>query len=554
LKTVAVMRTAQDAHTTAHTLTRHNKQTTKSSQRSRTMAAGTASLAALIYVLISCASQSLAFTQLNLPHTALGRSDVFLFATGEDKGATPAKIATCHPKPLSIAAGFRFLRASFRGRTHYYLNSLFEEHGEHFIIWNRFVVLNDAKAIRDVLEVYNLPKTPEVIRGYKSMFYRRGGILSAPWKEWIEQRRLTAPALSEVVIGELAPRFEEATAPLLARLEEAADKGEIVEMDQAFTAITFDVIGLVLLGRTFGMGDRLANKDSNPVPFLEALQVVSAEAIRQMVLPGWLLKVWAPSRKVFQAKAELDDFLNTCINERLNIPASEREDTDMMNILLNAESKGLLSRDDVKGQLLTFVFAGHDTTAHTLAWLLYEVSLNPGLQQELAEEAKQALPTRTDFPLSPSILNRQLPLLDKVWLETNRKHPAGSTGTLRAVGDEPIVVGDGLELPARSSVLLPPYSLHRNPRYWPDPEKFDPSRFDPEMEAKRDSMTFQAFSAGPRNCMGSRLARADALSILAPLLRRFEVKCVEPTVPVSYASLTTKPRDGIRFTFNARRQ
>jgi cytochrome P450 len=364
---------------------------------------------------------------------------------------------------------------------------------------------------------------------------------------------MAAAALAESVIGELAPKFREASDPMFVKLEQVASTGEIIEMDQIFSSLTLDTIGLVLLGRTFGMLDRILTKDTSEVPFVAALDVMSSYALKQMVTPGWLLRLWGPSSRVISAKETLNQFLEDCISERLLAGESTRNETDLLNILLQAESKGVIVRDDVKAQLLTFIFAGSDTTGHTMSYLLYEVSLNKDLQNKVALEAKAALPDRGDFPIDPQTLARSLNLLDRVWLETLRKHPAAATGSSRVVGDEPIVVGNGLELPAGVIVSMPPYSLHRNPRYWPDPEVFDPSRFEPAKSEKRDPITMLSFSAGPRNCIGSRLARAEALSVMAALFRRFEVTCVETAVPVSKTAQTTKPRDGIRFTFTPRK-
>jgi cytochrome P450 len=464
-----------------------------------------------------------------------------------------SKTATYSPKPLPFVAGVQFLIESARGTQHYYLTRLMQEHGESFIIWNKYVTLNDAAAIRDVMEVHNLPKPGDLIRGYKEIFPPTGGILAAPWKEWMEQRRMAAAALAESVIGELAPKFKKASDPMFVKLEQVASTGEITEMDRIFSSLTLDTIGLVLVGRTFGMLDRIVTKDTSEVPFVAALDVMSGYALKQMVTPGWLLSLWGPSRKVLSAKETLNQFLEDCISERLLAGESTRNQTDLLNILLQAESKGLIDRDDVKAQLLTFIFAGSDTTGHTMSYLLYEVSLNKDLQNKIALEAKTALPNRGDFPLDPQTIARSLNLLDRVWMETLRKHPAAATGPGRVVGDEPIVVGDGLELPAGVFVSMPPYSLHRNPRYWPDPEVFDPSRFESGKSEKRDPMTMFSFSAGPRNCIGSRLARAEVLSVMAALFRRFEVTCVETAVPVSITTLTTRPRDGIRFTFTPRK-
>jgi cytochrome P450 len=493
------------------------------------------------------------------PSTAATAASTYVQWNGETTSVAAAitanKTAVRRPKSLPFVAGLKYLQQVSKGTPHYYQTRLMEEHGESFIIWNKYVTLTDPAAIRDVLEVYNLEKAAETTKAFQTLFFPTGGILAAPWKEWIEQRRLTAPALSEVVIGELAPKFEQASQTMFERLlEEAAQTGRVVEMDQVFVALTVDTIGLVTLGRSFGMSDRIAlQNETVPVPFLAALDVMGGEAMRVSVLPKWVLKLWRPSAKVRRAKRTLTEFLEDCINERLAVFEETRNQTNLLNILLDAESKGLITRDDVKAQLLTFIFAGYDTTAHTLSYLLYEVSVNQELQEQVAEEAKRALPNRSDFPLDPKILSDgRLSLLDKVWKETLRKHPATATGTVRQVGDKAIVVGDGLELPPNVQVSMPPYCIHRNRRYWPDPEVFDPSRFEPELEKERDSMSLQSFSAGPRSCIGARLARAEVLSFMSTLFRRFEVTCVETEEPESRVLFTTAPRNGIRFTFSAR--
>jgi cytochrome P450 len=223
-----------------------------------------------------------------------------------------------------------------------------------------------------------------------------------------------------------------------------------------------------------------------------------------------------------------------------------------LNILLQAEKEGVITREDLKAQLLAFVFAGYDTTAHTLSFMLYEIAVDEELQTQLFEEVKTAIQDRDGFPNNPEILSKQLPLLDRVWLETLRLHPSTAAGTTRVVGDKPIIVGDGLELPPRVTVTMSTYSYHRSSQYWTDPETFDPSRFELEEMRKRDPITMMGFSAGPRNCLGARLARAEAMSVMAALLRRFEVTCVETEEPATFQSLTTRPRNGIRFMFQRR--
>jgi len=120
----------------------------------------------------------------------------------------------------------------------------------------------------------------------------------------------------------------------------------------------------------------------------------------------------------------------------------------LLDILLEARASGTVATDaEVKDQLLTFIIAGHDTTAHTLSLLLWEVARQPVLQEALAAEARDALPARGDFPSRATVgggpTSTKLPLLERTWLEALREHPAAATGTLRRLGTgEGVAVGE----------------------------------------------------------------------------------------------------------------
>ena len=303
--------------------------------------------------------------------------------------SVPTATTITTPKMLGKWSGFRFTLASLRGKPHKYLAHLQRKHGENFIIpanGQSMVVLNNAKAIRDVLETHNLPKTPKVRFGYKSIFYgtkgrsSSGGILAAPWNKWLDQRRMAAPALAESVIGKLAPKFYNVSLPLFVQLEGRAQRHQPVDMANAFTAVTMDAIGKVLLGKSFGMCHNLhleGGTKATEVPFATALHRLTDEAVRQMILPGWWLRRRPKDKEVEAARKVIDDFLEDCMATRLAELAKETSrsnTTDLLNILLEAEANGLMKHDEVKGQLLQFVFAGFDTLAPTLTYMLWEVS------------------------------------------------------------------------------------------------------------------------------------------------------------------------------------
>ena len=153
-------------------------------------------------------------------------------------------------------------------------------------------------------------------------------------------------------------------------------------------------------------------------------------------------------------------------------------------------------------------------------------------------------------------------------MQALRKHPVGATGTFRALV-EPVTLKEGPSAGARMSagtrVVVPPFGVHRNAKHWPDPERFDPGRFAPEAAGGRHVHAFQAFSSGPRDCIGRGLARAEALSLLAPLFRRFEFELVDgasgrafpkgsaaPPEPRDHHMITRKPAEGVWFKLSRR--
>ena len=198
-------------------------------------------------------------------------------STANEGKATKEQDTAMTPKLLGWWSEYGFLLASLRGKPHKYLARLQRKHGPNFIVRPNMVVLNDPKAIRDVLETHNLPKTPKVRYGYKSIFYgtnsrSSGGILAAPWKKWLEQRRMATPALAESVIGRLAPKFYDVSLPMFEHVEAMAQRKQPVDMSMAFNAVTMDAIGKILLGKSFGMCQQLNLEGRKvEVPFAKAL-------------------------------------------------------------------------------------------------------------------------------------------------------------------------------------------------------------------------------------------------------------------------------------------
>ena len=371
--------------------------------------------------------------------------------SAERSGTSGADVAAPNRLPVEQLDGPRFaasfwplLKAALRGQSHRYMVDLMGEWGENFVVrfpfpWSRWVFLNEPMAIKALLEDVNPEKSPDFTRGLEAI--AKGGLLTAEWQEWLRERRRVAPTMTERYVGDLHQIFEEEVAFLDARLEQAAESCQPIELDGAFVGTLFDVIARITIGRSLGFC-----ADASSQTYTTSIENALDEAMRQIVLPpgGGALTALTPAGQKFRhAMREIDALLEDCVHIRLRemeltrIAGEDRGDsdgtmaTDLLGVLLEAHVEGVLTLQQVKAQLLTFLLAGHDTTAHTLTWMFWEVARQPSLQASLAQEARSVLPSRSDFPSKSSL--SKLELLDRVWQEALRKHPVAATGTLRQV-------------------------------------------------------------------------------------------------------------------------
>lgn len=176
-------------------------------------------------------------------------------------------------------------------------------------------------------------------------------------------------------------------------------------------------------------------------------------------------------------------------------------------------------------ELVTFLIAGHDTTATALtaaAWLL---GRHPDIQNAVAAEAA----ARGDGPLGVDDL-ADLPLTQRVLKEAMRLYPPAATVVRGAVTDTDV---DGYRVPAGATALVGIWAIHRDPQLWPDPTRFDPDRFLPGAERARDRWAWLPFGGGPRSCIGERFAMLEATIGLATLVRRFHIETRGDALPVT---------------------
>lgn len=246
-----------------------------------------------------------------------------------------------------------------------------------------------------------------------------------------------------------------------------------------------------------------------------------------------------------KAMACLNGTISRMIEERRHFPGNRE---DLLSMLLQArdeEDGSLLDNAQVQDEAMNLFLAGHETVANALTWTCYLLTQHPLAYQRLRDEGNHVLESRSpefcDLP--------QLPYALQVFKEAMRLYPP-----VYLVGRQvarPLKLG-GYLLPPGTLVVISPYALHRRPDYFPEPERFDPHRFSPEAEQHLPAHAYLPFSAGPRICIGTRLALMEGPLILATLCQRVVFELAGGQIIVPEPLITLRPRNGVEVIIRHR--
>ncbi|GFS49398.1 cytochrome P450 3A21 [Nephila pilipes] len=228
-----------------------------------------------------------------------------------------------------------------------------------------------------------------------------------------------------------------------------------------------------------------------------------------------------------------NDFLQLLLDTAKEVSGDEKwEESDKGDVTSNYEEHNAgqqmfkttpnkkLSMDELIAQCVIFFLAGYETTASTLSFATYLLALNQDIQDKLRAEVDQAL-TQNNGELTYEVI-QSLKYLDNVISETLRLFPPAIR--LERVADADYKLGHkGVVIPRGMAINIPVYCMHRDPKYFPRPETFDPDRFTAEERAKRDPYTYLPFGAGPRNCIGMRFALMEIMICLSLIIAKFKI-------------------------------
>jgi cytochrome P450 len=362
------------------------------------------------------------------------------------------------------------------------------------------------------------------------------GLLLSEGETHRRQRQLAAPAFHRQRLAAYA-------AEMAAGAERCSDRwrdGQVLDLWPEMLRLTLSIVGRTLFG---------ADVESKDDEVGQAMRAATRQ-YRAFKLPlaGLLERLPLPHIRGFhRGKERLRRVVLDIIEERR---ARGADRGDLLDMLLLAEEEGSPGRrmtpEQVWDEALTIFIAGYDTTATALMWTWYLLSQHPevevGLHAELDGVLEGGRAARfEDF--------RRLPLTERVLAEAMRLYPPTWRLVRRAIKD--FRAGEYV-IPAGALVVTCQYAMHRDPRYFPDPLRFDPGRWTEAFERSLPRFAYFPFGGGPRYCVGQGFASAEAALVLAAVCQRFTF-APDPTFRLElWPSITLRPRDGVRVRVRQR--
>lgn len=362
------------------------------------------------------------------------------------------------------------------------------------------------------------------------------GLLTSEGDLWKAQRKVIQPVFQAKRISGKADVIAQEAAAMAARLREHAGGGPI-DIREQMTGLALGVLGRSLLEADLGVFENLA----------DAFESVQDQAIFEMMslstIPTW---VPLPKQLKFRkARAELDRIVAQLAAERAAHPTPAGD--DILTRLLEAAGHNTsdpAARERMRDDLVTLLLAGHDTTASTLSWAFWLLDQHPDVWQNVHDEAVSVLGDRT--PTLEDLY--QLKYTSQVIQEVMRLYPA--VWLLPRMAKEEDTIG-GWHVPAGADVVLCPYTMHRHPEFWENPDRFDPTRFEPGRSAGRPRYAYIPFGAGPRVCVGSTLGLMEATIVIATIAREVRLTTAPGHRPVPEPMLTLRQAGGLPMTVTA---
>jgi cytochrome P450 len=426
---------------------------------------------------------------------------------------------------------------AFRRDSLGFLTQLARRHGDlaHFKVGPQdFFLASHPDYIKDILVLRQgqFIKSRGVQRTKK---FLGEGLLTSEGETHLRQRRMAQPAFHKERIATYAQAMIECAA----EARERWTPGEQFDVSREMMRLTLEIVARTLFGsQVEGEAGEIDRALTYIISKFNRLLLPFSEYLDKLPLPS--------NRRMQHAAARLDATIYRMIEERR---ASGEDRGDLLSMLLAArdvEGDGTgMSDRQLRDESMTIFLAGHETTANALTWTWYLLSQNPDVETRLHAEIDEVLggelPTPADYP--------RLRYAEKVLAESMRLYPPAWTIGRQTLQKFPV---GRYVIPAKSMVLMSQWVVHRDPRFYPEPDRFDPERWTPEARAARPKFSYFPFGGGARVCIGEGFAWTEGVLVLATLVQRWRFRLSPDARVVPQALITLRPRYGMPMIAESR--
>ena len=359
------------------------------------------------------------------------------------------------------------------------------------------------------------------------------GLLTNEGDSWLQQRRLIQPAFHRSKIESYGDTMVTFTERMMAGWQD----GEARDIHQEMMRLGLKIVAKVLFNvEITAETDRVSMA-------LNTVQELSSGG-RMLLPPIFRLLPTADNLRYRRAVRELDDVVYGLIRERrANGPAGD----DLLHALLQVKDVGgrPMPDEQLRDEVMTLLLAGHETTAVSLSWTWYLLAQNPDVEKRLWSELRRVLNGR-----SPGIQDlAELRYTDRVVREAMRLYPPVWAVVRTCVKE--CEIGD-YRVPAGATVLVSQWVMHRDPRFYDDPERFDPDRWLEDRAKGIPKFAYFPFGGGPRTCIGSSFATMEAVLVLATIAQRYQIRVSQNYSVEPLPTMTLRPSHGIKVVLAQR--
>lgn len=477
------------------------------------------------------------------------------------------------PMPL-VGSVWLMLREGGVTTMHRVLHAISPVYGNLYMVWlgiSPFVVVHDLQMVKEVLH------SPTSAKNYeKGMFAEimrpllGQGLLLSEGDIWREHHRLVAPAFQPSHYRNALPGMIERTAALLNKWRKYADSKQQLEICEELSRLTLDNIGVMAFGQHFNAIEDSSQSHTDNSIYADVsviLREMQKRCIQLVPLYEYFPFRLLPSQTHFaQANDKIHRIVRRLLKERreaimtTNSASGERRKY-LLDVLIEGQENSGFPDTEVEDELITTIMGGHETTASSLSFLVYLLVTHPDKLRLVTDELQRIRDSKArDEAASSSPTSapgvewtfedlQQMDYLQNVVKEGLRLYPSAPILNRRATKD--VVLG-GYHIPAQTEILIAPWVLQRHPQYWDKPDEFIPERWADDRTGsareKDSSLSFLAFSAGSRKCLGQQFAYMEAKLAVASIFSNYELALVSGQKVETEMAITLRFRYGLTCT------